>query len=606
MTGPYFLGVDVGTGSARAALIGQDARILAQHSSPLKTWCYEEDPHLFEQSGDQIWSAITECVRHVIHDAGVAPDDVHGIGFDATCSLVVVDRSSSAPVSVTPPHLGRHAERNVILWADHRAEAEALRINETHHKVLNYVGGTMSLEMEMPKILWLREHLAPEAFARCEFFDLPDYLTFRASGARARSHCSLVCKCGFIPPGTAGSTLGWQPDFLEQVGLGCLAPDYAQLGGVPGRHGLVLTAGMPDGAGLSEAAASDLGLRPHTPVASALIDAYAGWVGTVAASSLDTAVPPASLQDAHTRLVAIAGTSTCYCIQSADGVHVPGVWGPYHHAVFPGQWMNEGGQSSTGQLIDAVLETHPAYAATLSLAQARGASVFELLEESLAAQMHARGWAISSPSSYARLVSYAHMYPDFYGNRSPLADPRLRGMIIGLDLDHSRADLARKYLLTLEAIALQTRHIVDEMNQSGHHIEAIYLSGGGQARNRIYAQLVADVCGLRVQMPSETSASVVVGAAILGHLAADVTHSRAGTVRATESVLRTQAEADAVAPTHSERLWTIMAQATPPGQSVWPTDDSAWRAHFAAKYRIFHECIQLQRRWRAEMDAAWH
>ena len=161
MTGPYFLGVDVGTGSARAALIGQDARILAQHSSPLKTWRYEEDPHLFEQSGDQIWSAITECVRHVIHDAGVAPDDVHGIGFDATCSLVVVDRSSYAPVSVTPPHLGRHAERNVILWADHRAEAEALRINETHHKVLNYVGGTMSLEMEMPKILWLREHLAP-------------------------------------------------------------------------------------------------------------------------------------------------------------------------------------------------------------------------------------------------------------------------------------------------------------------------------------------------------------------------------------------------------------------------------------------------------------
>ncbi|WFD28337.1 hypothetical protein MNAN1_003346 [Malassezia nana] len=492
MAGPYFVGVDVGTGSARAVLVGQGASIVAQHTCPLTLWRYEEDPRLYEQSGDQIWSAISTCVRHVVSEAGVAPDDVQGIGFDATCSLVVVDRSTHAPISVTPPALGVHAERNVILWADHRAELEAQRINKTGHKVLDYVGGTMSLEMETPKILWLRQHLAPEDFARSEFFDLPDYLTFRASGARARSHCSLVCKCGFISPGTAGSTLGWQPDFLEQVGLGCLAPDYAALGGVPGRNGLVLTAGMPVGAGLSESVAQELGLRPHTPVASALIDAYAGWVGTVAAGSLDAVVPPASLNDAETRLVAIAGTSTCYCIQSANGVHVPGVWGPYHHAVFPGLWMNEGGQSSTGQLIDAIIETHPAYAATLSHAQTRSCSVFELLEESLEAQMHAHNWPVTSPSSYVRLVSHAHMYPDFYGNRSPLADPSLRGMLIGLDLDRSRADLARKYLLTLEAIALQTRHIVDEMNRSGHRIEAIYFSGGGQARNRIYAQLVAD------------------------------------------------------------------------------------------------------------------
>ncbi|WFD24352.1 hypothetical protein MEQU1_003051 [Malassezia equina] len=603
MPGPYFLGVDVGTGSARAALIGQNADILTQHTSPLQTWRYEEDPHLFEQSGDQIWSAITECVRRVVQEAGVAPDDVQGIGFDATCSLVVVDRTSCAPIGVTPPHLGQHSERNVILWADHRAEEESRLINNTGHHVLDYVGGTMSLEMETPKILWLRQHLAPDTFERCEFFDLPDYLTFRASGARARSYCSLVCKCAFIPPGTAGSKLGWQPDFLEQIGLGCLAPDFEQLGGVPGRHGLVLTAGMPVGAGLSDTAARDLGLRPHTPVASALIDAYAGWVGTAAAGSLDTLVPSASLHDAQTRLVAIAGTSTCYCIQSHDGIQVPGVWGPYHHAVFPGLWMNEGGQSSTGQLIDAMIETHPAYASTLSLAQARQVSVFELLEESLQAQMHTRGWPITSPSSYARLVASAHMYPDFYGNRSPLADPKLRGMLIGLGLDHSRADLARKYILTLEAIALQTKHIVDEMNASGHRIEAIYLSGGGQARNRIYAQLVADVCGLRVQMPSESSASVVVGAAILGHLAADVTHERTGHLRATEPVLPTQAEADEVAKANAQRLWTIMAQSTPPGQSVWPTDDDAWRKHFAAKYRIFRECIELQWRWRNEMEA---
>ena len=37
-------------------------------------------------------------------------------------------------------------------------------------------------------------------------------------------------------------------------------------------------------------------------------------------------------------------------MQSPEGVFVNGVWGPYKDVVFPGWWMNEGGQSSTGQV----------------------------------------------------------------------------------------------------------------------------------------------------------------------------------------------------------------------------------------------------------------
>ena len=492
----------------------------------------------------------------------------------------------------------------MILWADHRAEDEARLINAVHHKVLEYVGGTMSLEMEMPKILWLQRHWPAPTFHDMEFFDLPDYLTFRATDSRARSNCSLVCKCGYIPPGTAGSDIGWQPDFLARIGLDSLGPGYEALGGIPGRGGLVLTAGMPVGAGLSERAASELGLLPHTPVASAVIDAYAGWVGTAAAPSLEQEARFTSLSDAQTRLVAIAGTSTCYCIQSEAGVHVPGVWGPYQHAVFPHRWMNEGGQSSTGQLIDAVLQTHPAYATALAEATSRNLSVFTLLEEALDAQMEAAGMQRTSPSSYALLVRHMHMYPDFHGNRSPLADSTLRGMLSGLDLDRSRADLARKYVLTLEAIALQTRHIVDEMNRSGHCIEAMYLSGGGQARNLIYAHLLADVCGLRIQVPTEASASVTVGSAILGQLAAHVTQEQTRAPRTAQPVLSSQTDAVACAEAQAERLWHMMAASTKPGHSIQPTTDAKLHRLFDVKYRIFLECIDTQRRWRAEVDAA--
>ena len=47
--------------------------------------------------------------------------------------------------------------QNVILWMDHRASEEVGIINATGHKVLNSVGGIMSLEMQSPKLMWLKK-----------------------------------------------------------------------------------------------------------------------------------------------------------------------------------------------------------------------------------------------------------------------------------------------------------------------------------------------------------------------------------------------------------------------------------------------------------------
>jgi ribulose kinase len=112
--------------------------------------------------------------------------------------------------------------------------------------------------------------------------------------------------------------------------------NFKQLGGTPGQNGLVLTAGQPVGRGLSAKAAEELGLLEGTAVGSGVIDAYAGWVGTIAAPmpGLGGALAPSVIESRH-RLAAIAGTSTCHVVQSPEAVFVPGVWGPYKHAVFP-------------------------------------------------------------------------------------------------------------------------------------------------------------------------------------------------------------------------------------------------------------------------------
>lgn len=597
-----------GTGSARAAAFDESGKLVAQATHALAMFSYD-DPDVREQSGAQIWDAVVHCVRETISAGKISAADVYGIGFDATCSLVVVD-DTGAPISVTPPTLRGDvvdpAARNVILWADHRAHREADEINATGHKVLEYVGGTISPEMQVPKVLWLKRHLGAD-FARCRFFDLPDYLSYRATCAPARSTCSLVCKCTYIPPGVAGSTLGWQPDLFERLGLGELVgPEqtFDALGGVAGRSGMVLTAGMPVGAGLSPAAAAELGLEPHTPVSSSLIDAYSGWIGTAAARDASNMDASTQLAESCHRVVAIAGTSTCYCVQSEGAVRVDGVWGPYKGTIAPSFWMNEGGQSSTGLLIDHILETHPAYAQVRAQAEAEHTSIFAVLEGLVDEMMRAAGFEVTSPASFALLVRHMSLYPDFYGNRSPLADTTLRGLASGLSLDRTPRNLACWYVLTLEAIALQTRHIIDVMNASGHKIDSIYLSGGGQARNLVFAHLVAATTALRVQLPTEASASVVRGSAIIGRVASEIAaHAGAGPRPETPPV-PTQADAERLASQFAERLWQVMEESTPPGTSIAPTDDAKVRALLEVKYKIYLESIELQRRWRREADAA--
>lgn len=163
---------------------------------------------------------------------------IKGLGFDATCSLAVFNQDDDLPVTVTGPEFENDGnDRNVILWLDHRPVQETEKINATGHNLLRYVGGKMSIEMEIPKVLWLKNNMPKERFDRCKFYDLTDALTHLATGNENRSFCSTVCKQGYVPIGVDGSEKGWQEDFFEEIGLGDLAKNnFKRMGGV---HGIV-------------------------------------------------------------------------------------------------------------------------------------------------------------------------------------------------------------------------------------------------------------------------------------------------------------------------------------------------------------------------------
>lgn len=163
-------------------------------------------------------------------------------------------------------------------------------------------------------------------------------------------------------------------------------------------------------------------------------------------------------------------------------------------------------------------------------------------------------------SSLSHLTRDLFIYPDLHGNRSPLADSSMRGMIMGLKLDRGVSDLTLRYFATLEAIALQTRQIVESLNSKGHEINSIYMSGG-QVKNPVFMQLISDVCKVPVQLPFSSSASVVAGSAILGRFAADIVNpdNSTGEFKPKEKgVIKTQEDAEKFSYANRDHLWDLM------------------------------------------------
>ena len=576
---PFYIGVDVGTGSVRACIIDNRGEILAITQSPIK----REEPikdHI-TQSSDEIWEKVCYCVTTVIKESKVDNSDVKGIGFDATCSLVVVDKYTHKPMAVGP--LFNDKTQNIMLWMDHRAGEQTEMINETGDKCLKYVGGRMSIEMEIPKIKWLKDNSSKETFQRCKFYDLSDFLTFKATGKQNKSLCAAACKQGFLPYGVEGSTKGWSSEFLNKIDLEELVENnFEKIGGpldgsTDDMNSRYHSSGAPIGS-LSEQACKELRLTNKCIVSSGLIDAYAGWVGTVAASSEIDNNETGSIIDAVGRLAVIAGTSSCHITISEEPHFVDGIWGPYKDILFENFWCSEGGQTCTGELLAYVLKVHPAYEELKHSSKQLDQSVYDILNDLLKNLVKMR-----DQRSVVQLGKTLFYYGDLRGNRSPLGDAEMRGSIIGFSMETTLTDLALKYYAACEFIAQQTRHIIETMVKAGHKIKALYMSGG-QCRNTLLMELLANATGYPVVIPKYIDSAVVFGSALLGAAA-----SKSFELENIQS--------------HENILWDTMKSMTRSNNVIMPLDNlDPDRKLLDVKYRIYLDMIQRQRDYRSMVD----
>ncbi|KAK6437275.1 hypothetical protein LTR95_006533 [Oleoguttula sp. CCFEE 5521] len=378
-----------------------------------------------------------------------------------------------------------------------------------------------------------------------------------ATAQDACSFCSTFCKQGYIPSGVDGSDKRWQDDFLDDIGLSDITTGIWWTDDDPKTNSF-LTAGEKIAA-LSQEAANDLGLPTNVAVHSSFIDAYACWISTVGAkvqlghNNSSESKPQDHVSQAFIRVAAVAGTSTCHPAMNEKSVFVNSVWGPYRDVLISCYWMAEGGQSATIELLKHVVGIDPAFQEAMSVAETFNMNIYDYLNEHL------------------REI-------DLFGNRSPIAEPEMKGSIIGVSSDTSMDSLAIAYHGTFEFIALQTDQIVESTNASGHVISSIFMSGS-QCQNEVVMNLIAKACNIPVVIPRYVHAAVVHGAAISGAKAAS-TDKRG----------------------KSEPLWEIMNRLSKPGLTVYPNSDEGESQLLRAKYKVFLEQIQQQKKYRKQLD----
>jgi glycerol kinase len=110
-----------------------------------------------------------------------------------------------------------------------------------------------------------------------------------------------------------------------------------------------------------------------------------------------------------------------------------------------------------------------------------------------------------------------YFVPALAGLGSPHWAPEARGLVTGLTRGTRREHLARA---ALEAVAFQTRDVLDAMRGAGLELSVLRADGGATA-NRFLMQFQADIARVPVELPAERETTAL-GAAALAGLAAGV------------------------------------------------------------------------------------
>lgn len=446
-TGPYVIGLDGGTEGLRVGIFDTDGRPVVFVRTPYAT--EYPRPGWAEQDPEEWWNAVVSGIRSALSRTGIAGGDIASITLAATsCSLVCLD-ASGAPL------------RPAIIWMDVRAGDEANEVAACGSESLRLSGGKHASAEWLPsKALWLSRN-QPEIYNRTTWLaEYVDFITWRLSGERTASLNTAAIRSYYD-----AENGGWPHELFSTLGLHDLEDKLPDT---------VLPMGAVAGA-LSRSAQEELGLPSSVSIVVGGADALVAQIG------MGTVVPG--------ELALITGSSHLALLQSEKRTHGDGTFGGYPHAVIEGQYTIEGGQTSTGSMLEW-------YRRLIDDGE-YSAKFFESLTP----------LAELLPVGSEGLLVLDH----WQGNRTPYIDARSRGALMGLTLSHRREHI---YRALIESVCFGTENTLERFRDQGHEITRAVVCGGA-VNSPLWLQLHANVSALTLEV-NDVAEAATLGSAILG------------------------------------------------------------------------------------------
>ena len=474
MNARHVIGVDLGTGGPKVALVTTDGVILGYEAEKVELILLpgggaEQDPGAW-------WSAISTATRRLLA-RNLAPVE----------SIVAICMSSQWGGTVAVDAHGNHLH-NALTWMDARGAAYSRALTSGGVTVpgsgynaralrewLVKTGGAPSRSGKDPvgQVQWLR-HERPDVYAAAAYLlEVPEYLTMRLTGRAVAGFDTAVQR--WCTDNRDPAAVRYDEALARRCGI-----DLAKLPELV-RPGSVVGTLLPE-------VAEELGLSPAVQVVTGTGDTTAAAVGagTVEDYAGHLYIGTSAWLSAH---VPFKRTDVLRNIASLP-------------AVVPDRYWIATVQDVAGKAIDWLID-HVVYPDDGMLdARPRPDDALERLN----------ALAVSSPPGSNGVI----FAPWLNGERTPVDDPYVRGGWFNVSLSTTRADLARS---VFEGIALNARWMRDAVERfvrkerPDGFTELTFIGGG--ARSALWCQTLADVLGCTIRQAEDPVLANARGAALI-------------------------------------------------------------------------------------------
>ncbi|MBM3211017.1 ribulokinase [Candidatus Poribacteria bacterium] len=493
----YVIGMDFGTDSVRSVIVDiLSGEEISSQISYFRRWAEGKycspDKNQFRQHPLDHIKSLEESVVGALKKASPdTADNIIGIGVDTTGSTPApIDKDGT--VLALKEGFTDNPNAMFILWKDHTAVEEAELINKVARSwggedYTKYEGGVYSSEWFWSKILHILiedNKVREAAFSWVEHADwIPAVLTGNMGPLKLkRSRCAAGHKAmwhaswGGLPP----------EEFLSKVS--------PLLSGLRDRlYNETYTSDNAAGKLTAEWAAR-LGLKEGIPVSVGAYDAHMGAVGA--------GISPGTF-------VKIIGTSCCDIAVSPKNEIgeklVAGICGQVDGSVIPGMIGLEAGQSAYGDVY-AWFRDLLSWPLENLLSSAISKKEIDKAVDLIIPRLTEAASRINPGESSLVVLDWLN------GRRTPYADQKLKGAILGVTLG---TDAPKLFRALVEATAFGAKAIIERFNQENIAINQVVAIGGIPKKSSLVMQILSDVLDMPVKV-AKSEQAVALGAAMFG------------------------------------------------------------------------------------------